>query len=271
MAERQARVFIVGAGPGGIDLLTVRALRLIEQAEVVLFDALVDSEVVALAQRALRLSVGKRAGHHSMKQPQINALLVQHARSGKIVVRLKGGDPAIFGRLDEELDVLRAAGIPFEVVPGVTTASAAAAALQTSLTTRGVARQVSFVTPSQADQGAAGEFDGLSILPGATTVFYMAGRLSRSLGQALLRNGFQGNAEVAVIRNVARANQEIGWVSVAMLAVRPDLPWPQAHGPVILIAGLRSPTELSSALAHHISGAGSGDQSPLVVMQRHLN
>ena len=129
-----ARVYFVGAGPGAADLLTVRAAQLLARADVVLHDALVDQTVLALASQARLIPVGKRAHSPSTEQRFINKALVDYARTMKVVVRLKGGDPSIFGRLDEEMQALRAAGVAFEVVPGITAASAAAAELQASLT-----------------------------------------------------------------------------------------------------------------------------------------
>src|ERR1700682_3675033 len=141
------KVYLVGAGPGAPDLLTLRAARLLEAADVVLHDALVHPDTLALARRARRIDVGKRYGKVSTEQRFINRALIEAARTPGVVVRLKGGDPMIFGRAQEELDALAAAGVDCEVVPGITAALAAAATLGVSLTRRGIARTVAFLTP----------------------------------------------------------------------------------------------------------------------------
>ena len=140
-------VYLVGAGPGAPDLLTLRAARLLAEADIVFYDALVHPETVALAERAQKIAVGKRCGKHSTAQQFINKRLVDAARRHRVVVRLKGGDPMLFGRAQEEIAALEAAGIACEIVPGITAALAAAAELRTSLTQRGTARSVTFATP----------------------------------------------------------------------------------------------------------------------------
>ena len=135
-------VYLVGAGPGAADLLTLRAARLLEAADIVFHDALVGREILALARRAELVAVGKRCGAHSSAQAFINKRLVDAARRHTTVVRLKGGDPLLFGRAQEEIDALRAAGVPCEIVPGISAAFASAAELGVSLTERGVSRSV---------------------------------------------------------------------------------------------------------------------------------
>ena len=144
------KVYLVGAGPGAADLITVRGARLLAEADVVLYDALVTPEMLALCARADKISVGKRSGQRSMAQTVINGQLVECAHKYALIVRLKGGDPMLFGRADEELRALEAEGIEVEVVPGITTAVAAAAATKQPLTKRGVARSVAFFTSSTA-------------------------------------------------------------------------------------------------------------------------
>ncbi len=141
------KVWLVGAGPGAPDLLTFRALRLIERADIVFHDALVHPETLALAKQARLIDVGKRNGKVSTEQRFINRAIVEAARSHATVVRLKGGDPMLFGRAQEEIDALKDAGVEVEVVPGITAALAASAELGISLTRRGVARTVAFATP----------------------------------------------------------------------------------------------------------------------------
>jgi len=140
------KVYLIGAGPGAADLITVRGARLLAQADVVLYDALVTPEMLALCAQAELISVGKRSGQRSTAQDAINRLLVECAQQYRMVVRLKGGDPMLFGRADEELRALEALGIAVEIVPGITTAVAAAAATKQPLTKRGVARSVAFFT-----------------------------------------------------------------------------------------------------------------------------
>src|SRR5713226_3850249 len=141
------KVYLVGAGPGAPDLLTLRAAEILKRAELVFHDALVHPQTLALATRAQKILVGKRSGRHSTAQSFINKRLVDAARKHAVVVRLKGGDPMLFGRAQEEIAALEAAGVRYEVVPGVTAALAASAELGISLTQRGVARSVAFVTP----------------------------------------------------------------------------------------------------------------------------
>src|SRR5258708_18907390 len=150
MDEKSGKVYLVGAGPGAPDLLTLRAAEILKRAEVVFHDALVHPRTLELAARARKFAVGKRSGRHSTAQKFINKRLVDAARDHKVVVRLKGGDPTLFGCVQEEIDALRAAGIDFEIVPGVTAATAASAELGVSLTRRGFARHVVFVTPRTA-------------------------------------------------------------------------------------------------------------------------
>ena len=145
-------VYLVGAGPGAADLITVRGAKLLAKADIVLHDALVDPEMLALCPHAIKVAVGKRCGKLSSAQAFINKRLVDAAHQYQTIVRLKGGDPMLFGRADEELSALKHAGISFEIVPGITAALAGAASLQKSLTLRGVARSVAFVTLAQASE-----------------------------------------------------------------------------------------------------------------------
>ena len=140
-------VYLVGAGPGAVDLLTIRAARLLGEADIVFHDALVPQPILTLAVNAQKVAVGKRCGRHATAQRFINKRLADAARTHRVVVRLKGGDPLLFGRAQEEISYLRSRGIPVVVVPGVTAALAAGADLGTSLTQRGIARSVAFVTP----------------------------------------------------------------------------------------------------------------------------
>ncbi len=187
-------VVLVGAGPGDPELLTLKAVRALQSADVILFDALVSDEILDFACReAKRLAVGKRGGRKSCKQSDINDLMVRLARRGKRVVRLKAGDPMIFGRAGEEIAQLEAAGIPVEVVPGITAGLAAAAALGVSLTHRDHAHSVRFVTGHSKNGGLPDGLDWHGLADGETSlVFYMAGRTGAAVASRLIEGGLAG-------------------------------------------------------------------------------
>src|SRR5258707_1225601 len=169
------KVYLVGAGPGAPDLLTMATAGILKRAELVFHDALVHPQTLALAVCARKILVGKRSGRHSTAQSFINKQLVDAARKHGVVVRLKGGDPLLFGRAQEEIDALRRAGIDFEIVPGVTAATAAGAELGVSLTRRALARHVAFVTPP-AGQGERKNDLAASVLAADTAVIYIGAR-----------------------------------------------------------------------------------------------
>ncbi|MES3013211.1 MAG: uroporphyrinogen-III C-methyltransferase [Pseudomonadota bacterium] len=205
-------VVFIGAGPGAADLITVRGARRLAQAEVVLFDALTDPALRELAPRARWVDVGKRGFCDSTGQTRINALLVKFAAQGLRVVRLKGGDPSVFGRLEEELQALAAAGLRAEVVPGVTAAIAAAAATQRPLTRRGNGRSVSLST-AMTRSGA------LSATRSADTeVFYMAGRQLAALSRRLREVGWPGDTPACVVSRAGWPDQLVSEHLVADLA-----------------------------------------------------
>jgi uroporphyrin-III C-methyltransferase/precorrin-2 dehydrogenase/sirohydrochlorin ferrochelatase len=194
-------VWLVGAGPGAADLLTLRAQRILQEADVIVHDALVPEAVVALGRRdAERIDVGKRKGAHSMRQDEINAILVREAAAGRRVVRLKGGDPLIFGRAGEEMAALRAARIPFEVVPGVTAALAAAAEAEIPLTRRGTASSLVFATGHDAGGDTLPGWAGLA-LSGATIAVYMGRSVAGRVAARLMEAGLGADTPVAVIEN----------------------------------------------------------------------
>ncbi|MEO8038254.1 MAG: uroporphyrinogen-III C-methyltransferase [Betaproteobacteria bacterium] len=204
------RVYLVGAGPGAADLLTLRAARLLATADVVLHDALVSEEVLALAPRAMKVAVGKRACRRSTAQRFINKQLVDAAGKYEVVVRLKGGDPMLFGRAEEELAALEDAGIACEVVPGITAAFAASAQLQTSLTRRGLARSVAFVTPRVgADESDSHWLD--AAMGADTAVLYMGGREIVEIARRLIAAGRPGSTPLAAVEN-ASLPQERHWL-----------------------------------------------------------
>jgi len=192
------KVFLVGAGPGAPDLLTVRAVRLLERADIVLHDALVHPDTLALAARARRVDVGKRYGKVSTEQRFIHRALIEAARTHETVVRLKGGDPMLFGRGQEEIDALRAAGIEVEIVPGVTAALAAAATLQVSLTRRGIARTVAFLTP-RVGRGETPTEWVPAAMEADSVVLYMAAGASREIAGALVAAGKPASTPVALV------------------------------------------------------------------------
>jgi uroporphyrin-III C-methyltransferase len=211
------KVWLVGAGPGDPDLLTLRAARLVMQAELIVHDGLVDPAILALARPGARLvSVAKRRSRHTLPQDAISALLVREALSGTDVVRLKGGDPFIFGRGGEEADACRQAGVPVEVVPGISAAIGAAAAAQLPLTHRNSASIVSFV---------AGQCKGLSEQnwvglagQGRTLVIYMGVATAAEISDKLIADGLAPTMPVAVIENATRATMRVLRTPLAGLA-----------------------------------------------------
>ncbi len=227
------KVYLVGAGTGPADLLTLRAARVLADADVVFHDALVHPDVLAVASRAEKIAVGKRCGKHSTAQRFINKRLVDAARTHRIVVRLKGGDPMLFGRAQEELDALRAAGIDVEVVPGVTAALAAAADLGVSLTRRGLSRNVVFVTPRVGDGERPNDWAAM-VSQADTAVIYMGAGEAAAISAALLARGKPPSLPVAVVEN-ASLPESRRWLTT--LGALPRLADEAFHGPVLLLLG----------------------------------
>jgi len=202
------RATLVGAGPGDPELLTFRAVRALGSADVVLYDALIDPAILDHARPgARRIDVGKRCGRHALSQVAINALILRFARAGAHVVRLKGGDPFVFGRGGEELDCLRAAGVPVEVVPGVTAACAAAASLQVPLTHRGVARSLHLITGHGADGHVPAHDWAALVRSGGTIAAYMASRTVEALVTELVAAGLPASTPAVAVENASRANE----------------------------------------------------------------
>jgi uroporphyrin-III C-methyltransferase/precorrin-2 dehydrogenase/sirohydrochlorin ferrochelatase len=226
-------VHLVGAGPGAGDLLTLRALRLLGEADVIVHDRLGCEDALGMARRdAERIFVGKRRGDHCLPQEGINALLVRLAREGKRVVRLKGGDPLIFGRGGEEAEALAAAGIPCEVVPGVTAALACAAGAGIPLTHRDAARAVTFVTGHRREGGV--DLAGL-VQPGVTLAIYMGIAMLRPIHDALLAEGMSPAMPAAVIERGGTPGQRVLRGTLAeILAQAPG--W-VTEGPALLLVG----------------------------------
>jgi uroporphyrin-III C-methyltransferase/precorrin-2 dehydrogenase/sirohydrochlorin ferrochelatase len=229
-------VVIVGAGPGDPELLTLKAMRELQGADVIVYDRLVGAGVLELARReARRVAVGKEGHGPSCRQADINELIVRLAREGKRVVRLKGGDPTIFGRAGEEVEACRAAGIPVAIVPGVTTAAAAAASLNLSLTHRDVARRVQFATGHDRHGRLPADLDLAALAdPKATTCLYMAGRTAADLARKLVARGLPPGTAAVVMSNVSRKNETTLHTSVAELARGLA---PASDGPVIVMIG----------------------------------
>lgn len=210
-------VWLVGAGPGDPELLTMKAARLIESADIIFYDALVSDAVLALVPaRAESINVGKRSGRHSKDQRTIDAMLVEAAAAGKRVVRLKGGDPSLFGRSSEEISALTAAGFPVRICAGITAASAAAASAGISLSLRGVARDVRFVT-AHSQRGAALDIDWTSLACGGSTLaFYMGREAAGEIMRGLVRAGMPGATPVLIACHVSAPEER-------QLATRLDL------------------------------------------------
>jgi uroporphyrin-III C-methyltransferase len=228
----QGKVYLVGAGPGDPELLTLKAERLLRSADVVLHDDLVSQAVLALVPAGTRVhDVGKRCGAKRITQEEINARLIAFAREGLTVVRLKGGDPLIFGRACEEMDALRQAGIEFAVVPGVTAALAAAAAAQISLTDRQLAPRLLLCSNHRC---AGKRADGLrEAVPSDTTLaVYMPGNGLEELASELRASGFEDDTPCLLASCAARPQQQVHWTTVAELALAPRF-----MAPVLLIIG----------------------------------
>jgi uroporphyrin-III C-methyltransferase len=228
-------VWLVGAGPGDPDLLTRKAERLIAAADVVFYDALVGPGVLELIRDHVeRIGVGKRSGRRSKDQGTINDLIVAAARARKRVVRLKGGDPSIFGRSSEELDACAAHGIAAYVCPGITTASAAAASAGISLTLRGFARKLTFVT-AHARAGETLDLDWQALAePQATLAIYMGRSVAREVSKQLREAGLPASTPVLVVENVSLKGERMISTRLDLLAVA--IP-PSASGPVIMLVG----------------------------------
>jgi uroporphyrin-III C-methyltransferase len=229
-------VWLVGAGPGDPDLLTLQATKLIWGASVIFYDALVGAAVLDLALPSTRLvPVGKRSGRHSRDQRAIDALIVEAALAGERVVRLKGGDPAIFGRAAEEIDACAAAGVPVRICPGVTAASAAAASLGRSLTLRGLARRLTFVT-AHARAGEELDLDWQALAdPQATLAVYMGKAAARTLSAKLMAAGLAPDTPVVLVENASLASERhlATRLDLLPLAARPAV----GEGPAVILIG----------------------------------
>jgi uroporphyrin-III C-methyltransferase/precorrin-2 dehydrogenase/sirohydrochlorin ferrochelatase len=232
--HRQGAVYLVGSGPGNPDLLTFRALRLMQQADVVVYDQLVSPEILELVRRdAERVFVGKRRANHTLPQQEINQMLVTLAQQGQRVLRLKGGDPFIFGRGGEEIAELMAHHIPFEVVPGITSASGAAAYAGIPLTHRDHAQSVTFVTGHRQDQSCRLDWPALA-RPQQTVVIYMGLLMAAEISKQLVAHGRDALTPVAVIERATLASQRVFTTTLADLAGVIDQQQVQSPGLIIV-------------------------------------
>ncbi|HSF63253.1 MAG TPA: uroporphyrinogen-III C-methyltransferase [Paracoccaceae bacterium] len=243
----KGRITLVGAGPGAADLLTLRAIRCLGQADVVFYDRLVDPEVLAFARNnAERVFVGKEVGAHSWPQARIDAAIVAAALAGRQVVRLKSGDPSIFGRAAEEIDAARAHGISVDIIPGVTAASAAAASLCQPLTERGVTDRVVLATATCRPGESMSDVADIA-RPGTTLVFYMAMKQLAQLSWQLVRAGVAPHQPVTIAASVSHHNAQSIQTTVEAMAAD------------CAAAGLKNPSVILISLPKSTETAGSGE------------
>ena len=228
-----ATVHLIGAGPGAADLITVRGMRLLQQADAVLYDALVQPEMLSYCPQAVLIDVGKRCAKASTAQRFINKMLIDAARKYPRVVRLKGGDPMLFGRAQEELDALAEAGITAEIVPGITAALAASADAGISLTSRGLARNVLFATARVGEGEHASDWVK-PVLAADTAVLYMGVKQSAAIAQALLEGGMASNTPILIVENASLPNSREWAMTLAEL---PQAASWELVGPAILMIG----------------------------------
>ena len=235
--DAAGRVDLVGAGPGDPELLTLKARNALHEADVVLYDRLTDPRILELARReAILIETGKAAGGSGWPQDGINAEMIAQARAGHHVVRLKSGDPLMFGRADEEMDALDAAGVPFAVVPGITAAVAAAAGARTSLTRRGRNTSVRFLTAHDVAGYAKHDWKALAA-PGAVFAVYMSVRAVRFLQGRLLLHGAAPGLPVTVVENVSRPDETR--VATTLGALADAMAGHDIHGPAVILVGVR--------------------------------
>lgn len=232
MKQIQGKVYLIGAGPGAKDLITVRGAQLLSQADIVFYDALVDEQMLDYAKNAVLIPVGKRCGKLSTAQKFINKRLVDAAFEYQTVVRLKGGDPMVFGRADEEITELEKAGIAVEVVPGITAALAASASLSQSLTLRGVARSVAFCTWAKADSAKP-----VSLPSADTLVIYMGRQESAQIAKELIEQGRVRDTPVRIIESISTAHERSLALTLEDMALGRALDWMSEQAPALLLVG----------------------------------
>ena len=235
-ARRPGHVYLVGAGPGDPALLTLKALTILRQADVVLHDDLLTPEILELIPASARIeSVGKRHGERQVPQQEINRLICEYGGAGQKVVRLKGGDGAIFGRASEEMDALRAAGIPFSIVPGVTAASGAAAAARVSLTDRRVGSALVFLTAQRCKGNPPPNWKAVAQLDG-TTAIYMPGGHEAELARQLMEAGMSASTPCYVVSAASRAEERVMQATLGEIPTLEKMP-----SPALLLIGVGSP------------------------------
>ena len=252
-------VVLVGAGPGDPELLTLRAVRALQSADVILIDDLVAREVLDFARReAKKMMVGKTGHGPACKQSEINELMIKLAKSGKRVVRLKGGDPMIFGRAGEEIAACRAANIPVEVVPGISAAQGAASRLLVSLTHRAQARRVQYVTGHDRDGKLPSDIDWRSLAdPAATTIVYMPKKTLRLLGERAIAQGLDPSTPAVAVANATRPDETMIAATVGTIAEKIEAS--ALDGPVLVMIG----RVLASAIAQESSSDESSAHDAL--------
>ena len=241
-----ATVHLVGAGPGDPELLTIKAVRLIRDARLIVHDGLVADEIMAMARPDARLiSVAKKRARHTLPQEDINALIVKHAKAGAQVVRLKSGDPTVFGRLDEELDACNDAGIGWNIVPGITAASASVASIGQSLTRRGRNASVRFLTGHDM-KGFADHDWKILARSGEVAAIYMGKKAARFIQGRLIMHGADPATPVTIIENASRADQRVLPTTLANLAH--DIAEANLSGPALTLYGL-APRSVDAVLS----------------------
>ena len=252
------KVYLVGAGPGAPDLLTLRAAKLLAQADIVFYDALVHPDTIALAERAEKIAVGKRCGKASTAQRFINKRLVDAAQKYQTVVRLKGGDPMLFGRAQEEIEALQQAGVEYQIVPGITAALAASADLGISLTRRGLSRSVAFVTP----RIGPGEVENdwvQTVVTADTVALYMASGEAEAISARLIGAGKAGSTPVAVVENASLPNARIVFSTLTNLSS--SIEALNLEGPALILLGEVYRQGAEAIIEHHIVQAKLAAQS----------
>jgi uroporphyrin-III C-methyltransferase / precorrin-2 dehydrogenase / sirohydrochlorin ferrochelatase len=250
-APKRGHVDLVGAGPGDPELLTLKARKALDAADVVIYDRLVTPEILELARReAVMIDAGKEGFGAAMAQTVINALIVEHALKGALVVRLKSGDPTVFGRLDEEIEAIENAGISYHIIPGITAASAAVAGIGQSLTQRGRNSAVRFLTGHDTKGFAEHDWRALA-RPGEVAAIYMGKKTARFIQGRLLMHGADPATPVTVIENASRADQRV--LSCTLSDLEPTLTRAALTGPALTLYGLAPRQALAMQLPQEIA------------------